>query len=278
MTRTSRRCAANWASCLGVESWLTSAGRFAALVAVLAGVSWLIGCASAGPTREILPVADTGGTGAALPWEIPRAEWGTQRIVKMRYDGPEGDGTLNLALRFESPDRFHVEASDRLGRRWWDLNVLDGRALVLWVRERTFCRYRGDLEIPALSLGPVPAGAVAALLLLRLPAPPVDQAVAETTAAAGSGVVELDFEDRWDRRWTAVTTPSAPRSWTLHRGARTRATWRIDADGMARLVEPEAGLELRWRQNRPAKPLRSVLRAPEVPDGFVPGVCESGAG
>lgn len=244
----------------------------------LACLPWLIGCASTGPTREVLPAGNTGGTGAALPWEIPGAEWGTQRILKMQYDGPEGDGTLNLALRFESPDRFHVEASDRLGRRWWDLNVQDGRALVLWVRERTFCRYRGDLEIPALSLGPVPAGAVAALLLLRLPAPPVDRAVAETTAALGPRVVELDFEDRWGRRWTVVTTASAPRSWTLHGGARTRASWRVDSDGMSRLVEPEAGLELRWRQNRPAKPLRSALRAPEVPDGFAPGVCESGAG
>lgn len=276
MTRTSRRCAANWANCLGVESWLRSAGRFATLLAVLTGLSWLSGCASAGPTREVLSAGDTGGAGAALPWEIPRAEWGTQRILKMQYDGSEGDGTLNLALRFESPERFHVEASDRLGRRWWDLNVQDGRALVLWVRERTFCRYRGDLEIPALSLGPVPAGAVAALLLLRLPAPPVDQALAETTAALGPQPVELDFKDRWDRRWTAVTTASAPRSWTLHRGAGTRASWRVEADGMSRLVEPEAGLELRWRQNRPAKPLRGVPRAPEVPDGFVPGACESG--
>lgn len=243
---------------------------------MLAGLSWLIGCATAGPTREVLPVGDAGATGVALPWEIPGAEWGTQRIVKMRYDGPEGEGTLHLVLRFESPDRFHVEASDRLGRRWWELNVQDGRALVLWVRERTFCRYRGDLEIPALSLGPVPAGAVAALLMLRLPAPPANFGVVQSTLARGSGAVKLDFEDRWDRRWTAVTTASAPRSWTLHRGARERASWQVDADGMSRLVEPEAELELRWRQNRPAKPLRGVLRAPEVPDGFVPGACESG--
>ena len=277
MTRTSRRYAANWANCLGVEGWLTSAGRFAAPLLVLAVLSWSIGCASAGPTREVLPVGDPGATRAALPWEIPGADWGTQRIVRMRYDGPEGEGTLHLVLRFESPDRFHVEASDRLGRRWWDLNVQDGGALVLWVRERTFCRYRGDLEIPALSLGPVPAGAVAALLLLRLPAPPVDPGVVEAASAAGSAGVELDFEDRWGRRWTAVTTASAPRSWTLHRGGRTRASWRVDADGMSRLVEPEAGLELRWRQNRPAKPLRGSLRPPDVPDGFVPGACESGA-
>lgn len=277
MTKTSRRCAANWANCPGVEGRLTSAGQFAAPLLVLAGLSWLIGCASAGPTREVLSVGDPGGTQAALPWEIPGAEWGTQRIVKMRYDGPEGDGTLHLVLRFESPDRFHVEASDRLGRRWWDLNVQDGNALVLWVRDRTFCRYGGDLEIPALSLGPVPAGAIAALLLRRLPAPPVDSGVVEAAAAAGSGAVELDFEDGWDRRWTVVTTASAPRSWTLHRGAGTRASWRVDADGMSRLVEPEAGLELSWRQNRPAKPLTGVLRTPEVPAGFVPGVCESGA-
>lgn len=277
MTKTSRRYAANWANCLGVEDRLASAGRFAGPLLVLAGLSWSIGCASAGPTGEVRPVVDPGATRAALPWEIPGAERGTQRIVRMRYDGPEGQGTLHLVLRFESPDRFHVEASDRLGRRWWDLNVQDGGALVLWVRERTFCRYRGDLEIPALSLGPVPAGAVAALLLRRLPAPPVDPGVVEAALAAGSAGVKLDFEDRRGRRWTAVTTASAPRSWTLHRGARTRASWRVDADGMSRLVEPEAGLELRWRQNRPAKPLKGSLRPPEVPAGFVPGVCESGA-
>ena len=277
MTRTSRRCAANWANCPGAEGRLRSPGRFAAPLAVLACLSLLIGCASAGRPREVLTVGDSGGSRAALPWEIPGAEWGTQRIVRMRYDGPEGEGTLHLVLRFESSDRFHVEASDRLGRRWWDLNVQGGDALVLWVRERTYCRYRGDLEIPALSLGPVPAEAVAALLLLRLPASPVGPGVVEAVSAAGSGAVELDFEDRWGRRWTAVTTASVPRSWELHRGTRTTASWRVDADGMARLVEPEVGLELRWLQNRPAKPLRGVLRAPEVPDGFVPGVCESGA-
>ena len=141
----------------------------------------------------------------------------------------------------------------------------------------TFCRYRGELEIPGLSLGPVPAGAVAALLLRRLPAPPVDPAVAGAVARAGSGVVELDFEDRRERRWTAVTTATGPRRWTLHRGAGTRASWSVDAEGMSRLAAPETGLELRWRQNRPAATLKGPLRLPEVPDGFVPGACESGA-
>ena len=242
---------------------------------MLLSLHWLIGCASAGPALDLPHGGDRGGVAAELPWEIPEAEWRTQRIVRMQYDGPEGHGTLRLVLRFESPDRFHVEASDRLGRRWWDLNVHEGSALVLWVRERTFCRYRGDLEIPALSLGPVPAGAVASLLLRRLPAPPVDPGTLAAAAAAGS--VELDFEDRWGRRWTAVTTKAGPRRWTLHRGAETRASWRLDHDGMSRLVEPETGLELLWLQNKPARELRGALRAPEVPDGFLPGACDSGA-
>ena len=268
-------CAASWANCPGAKDSLTPAKRYAAL---LLSLLWLMGCASAGSNRDLPPAGGPGAATAALPWEIPEAEWRTQRIVQMRYDGPEGNGTLRLVLRFESPDRFHVEASDRLGRRWWDLNVQEDSALVLWVRERTFCRYRGDLEIPALSLGPVPAGAVAALLLRRLPAPPLDRETAEAAAAAGSGTVELDFEDRWNRRWTAVTTAGGPRRWTLHRGAETRASWRLDAAGMSRLVEPENGLELHWRQNKPARDLRGALPAPEVPDGFVPGACDSGPG
>ncbi len=244
---------------------------------MLLSLLWLMGCGSAGPTLDLPPGGDPAAA-AALPWEIPEPEWRTQRIVQMQYDGSEGHGTLHLVLRFESPDRFHVVASDRLGRRWWDLNVQEGSALVLWVRERTFCRYRGDLEIPALSLGPVPAGAVAALLLRRLPAPPIDAGtVAAAAAAAGSGVVELDFDDRWGRRWTAVTTRGGPRRWTLHRGAETRASWRLHDGGMSRLVEPETGLELLWRQNKPARELRGALRAPEVPDGFLPGACDSGS-
>lgn len=195
----------------------------------------------------------------------------------MRYAGPEGRGTLRLVLRFESPERFQVEASDRLGRRWWDLNVKEGEALVLWVRERTFCRYGGDLEIPALSLGPVPANAVAALLLERLPAPPLDPgAVAAAGASNVSNAVELDFEDRWKRRWTAVTTPSGPRRWSLHRGRGAKASWSLDADGLSRLVEPETGLELFWQQTGAVRDLEGALPAPEVPAGFVPGACHPG--
>ncbi len=229
-------------------------------------------CTTGGSSRD--PTPGGGRAAAALPWEIPAADWGTRRIVRLRYAGPEGKGTLRLVLRFESPDRFQVQASDRLGRRWWDLNVQEGEALVLWVRERTFCRYGGALEIPALSLGPVPAGAVAALLLGRLPAPPLDPG---TVAAAGaSSTVELDFEDRWRRRWTAVTTRTGPRRWSLHRGDGTRASWSLDAAGLSRLVEPETGLELLWRQNSPVRDLEDALPAPEVPYGFVPGACRPG--
>lgn len=255
---------------------MTPANQSVAHLLVLLSLLWLTGCASAGSTRDLPPTGHSGSGGMVLPWEIPEAEWRTQRIFKMQYDGPEGNGTLRLVLRFESPDRFHVEASDRLGRRWWDLNVQEGSALVLWVRERTFCRYRGDLEIPALSLGPVPAGAVAALLLRRLPAPPADPETVEVAGAAGS--VELDFDDRWERRWTALSTASGPRWWTLHRGDETRASWRLDAAGMSRLVEPATGLELLWFQGKPARELRGALPAPGVPAGFGPGACHSSAG
>ncbi len=234
---------------------------------------WLAGCVTGGSSRGPAPGVAR-GVATVMPWEIPAGEWRTQRIVQMRYVGPEGRGRLRLVLRFESPDRFQVEASDLLGRRWWNLNVQEGDALVLWVRERTFCRYRGDLEIPALSLGPVPAAAVAALLLRRLPAPPLDPAA--VAASVASNAVELDFKDRRDRRWTAVATPSGPRRWTLHQGVETRASWSLDAAGFSRLVEPGSGLELFWQQRRPARALEAALPAPEAPDGFVPGVCHPG--
>ncbi len=256
---------------------------------LLLGLScWHWGCASTGagatPGRggeaasraDARPTARAGGLPAvAAPWEIPETEWRTQRIVRMHYDGPEGNGTLRLVLRFENPERFHVSASDRLGRRWWDLNVEAGSALVLWVRERTFCRYAGDLEVPALSLGPVPAGAVAALLMRRLPAPPADPGAWErATAASERGApVEFAFADRRGRRWTAESTAGGPSRWTLWRDGRERASWSRDAEGMARLVESDDGLELRWRQQRPATGLTGPVPPPDVPGGFQPGRC-----
>lgn len=241
-------------------------------------LAWLSGCASTGPGRE--PAFRAGGPAReAAPWEIPKAEWRTQRIVRMRYEGPEGSGTLRLVLRFEDPDSFHVSASDRLGRRWWDLNVREGNALVLWVRERTFCRYAGDLEIPALSLGPTSARAVAALLMHRLPAPPADVHRWEETAVSGrpNHGVQLDFRDRRGRRWTSEATTAGPNRWTLWSGDRARATWRADVDGMARLAESDTGLELRWTQPRPATELAGPLPVPAVPSGYRPGVCGADA-
>ena len=242
---------------------------------LLLGLACLVGgCASTGAGGGAPAVAGVPAPVAA-PWEIPKREWRTQRIVRMHYDGPDGNGTLRLVLRFEDPERFHVSASDRLGRRWWDLNVQAGSALVLWVRERTFCRYRGDLEVPALSLGPVPAGAVAALLMRRLPAPPADAAVWDraTAAAARGGSVEIAFADARGRRWTAAAGPSGPSRWTLWRDDRERASWTRDVQGAARLVESEGGLELRWRQQRPATGLAGPLPAQEIPSGSVPGRC-----
>ncbi len=244
---------------------------------LLVSLAWLGGCASTGRGR-VAP-ASVSPMPIAAPWEIPEAEWRTQRIVRMRYEGPEGNGTLRLVLRFEDPERFHVSASDRLGRRWWDLNVRKGDAHVLWVRERTFCRYAGDLEVPALSLGPVPARAVAALLMRRLPAPPADAGVWQETAVRGGPErgVEIDFEDRRGRRWTTEATPAGPIRWTLWRGGRVQASWSRDEEGMARLEESDTGLRLRWIQPRPATELAAPLPAPAVPSGYRPGLCAADA-
>ncbi len=245
---------------------------------LLLGLAWLGGCASIGAGREAaVPVGSP--VPVTAPWDIPEAEWRTQRIVRMQFEGPEGSGTLRLVLRFEDPESFHISASDRLGRRWWELGVREGNALVLWVRERTFCRYAGDLEIPALSLGPVPARALAALLMRRLPAPPADARVWNETVVPGRSdrSVELDFEDRRGRRWTTETTTAGPARWTLWRDNHARASWSGNVEGMARLVESDTGLELRWLQRRPATELAEPLPAPSVPSGYRPGVCDADA-
>ena len=100
-----------------------------------------------------------------------------------------------------------------------------------------------------------------------------DHPVFESATVVGDDTVEIAFADARGRRWTAAAGASGPSRWTLWRDDRERASWTRDVQGAARLVESEGGLELRWRQQRPATGLAGPLPAQEIPSGSVPGRC-----
>ena len=224
------------------------------LLTLLSASTWT--CAGGGGrlATPAEPVAEP----AATLWGLPADALRTQRIVKLHYDGPEGDGTLNLVLRLEREDRFSLQGNDQLGRGWFRLAVEDAAALFLDLRAKTFCRFEDSIEISAVPLGPLPFDQLPALLLGRLPVVPV-----ETTRQDDGG---WRLRDDLGREWTAEASEGRLESWTLWRAGEPEVWWHHD-DSLAYLSARTEGLQLRWR----SAPGQALTRSPatlEVPQGF----------
>lgn len=225
------------------------------------------GCAStAAPGPAVEKTAETAGAEAPplLAGLLP-SDLDTQRIVRLHYDGPEGDGTLKLVVRIRTEDDFQLDASDRLGRRWWSLRFLGGEALVLWVRERVFCQYGSEIQIDELPLGPVSAAALPSLLLDRLP---VGSEYRVTSTPEG----EIEVRDDFGRRYRVRLEAGRLQSWSLWQDGQPYAWWTRQGS-LSYLSAPRQELQLRWQQTSSTGPLRTELTALEVPDGYVAGRC-----
>jgi hypothetical protein len=200
-------------------------------------------------------------------WGLPEDALRTQRILKLHYDGPDGDATLNLVLRLERSDRFSLQGNDQLGRGWFRLAVDESAALFLDLREKTFCRFEESIEIAAVPLGPLPFDQLPALLLGRLPVVPV-----ERSRLGGDG---WRLVDGAGREWTAEAPGGRLQRWTLWRAGEPEVWWHRD-ETLAYLSARSEGLQLRWR----GAPGQALTRSPatlEVPEGFAPGAECSGA-
>lgn len=220
---------------------------------------------SLGSDRPRPPSQDDAAiAGAAALWMLPAGEMETQRLVRLRYDGPRDDGTLYLTLRLESPSRYTLEAHSRLlGKSVFRLLVRDERALYLDLQRSEYCRFDHAIEIAAVPLGPLPFDVLPALLLGLVPTRP-DGAGAQLDEDGG-----WSFRDREGRRWTVVEEGGLPQSWTLWREETPSVWWSREGD-MSYLSAPEEELQLRWRAGA-AEPLATELATPVVPEGFVPG-------
>ncbi len=198
----------------------------------------LAGCASAkAPAPRPMP------SRGAAPWEIPQAAYGAQRLFRVSYSGPEGEGSFRVTLRLVSPARYQIQAVDPLGRALWSLDVVSDSGLSLNHRNHTFCHFDGRIDATGASLGPFPLLALPSLLLGRVPAEP----------AAGSPTAEprgraFDFRDEEGRRWYgAVGEEGAVLSWTLAEGSTPKVWWmRRDDDSI--LSDRERGVQVRWRE------------------------------
>ncbi|MFL6231672.1 MAG: hypothetical protein ACJ76N_00910 [Thermoanaerobaculia bacterium] len=198
----------------------------------------LAGCASAKtPAPRPLPAR------GAAPWEIPQGAYGSQRLYRVSYSGPEGEGSFRVTLRLVSPVRYQIQAVDPLGRSLWSLDVVNDSGLSLNHRNRTFCHFDGRIDATGASLGPFPLLALPSLLLGRVPAEP----------AAGSPTAEprgraFDFRDDASRRWYGnLGEEGLVTNWTLADGS-TPKVWWMRRDDESILSDRERGVQVRWRE------------------------------
>jgi hypothetical protein len=216
-------------------SWATSASRGLSAGAVLLSVL-TAGCAG-GPSPRPLPAA------SLSPWQIPQGAYGSQRLYRVSYSGPEGEGSFRVTLRLASPARYQLQAVDPIGRGLWSLDVSNDSGLWLNHRNKSYCQFEGRFDVSGVPMGPFPLLSLPSLLLGRVPADP----------AAGSPTAEprgreFDFRDETGRRWYgALGEEGQVLSWTLAEGS-TPKVWWMRREDWAILSDRERNVQVRWRE------------------------------
>jgi hypothetical protein len=211
--------------------------------------------------------------GGALPWQIPEAAYGSQRLYRVSYSGPEGEGSFRLTLRLASPSRYQVTTADPVGRALWSLDVAEDSGLWLDHRNRSFCKFAGKFDISGVPLAPFPLLSLPSLLLGRLPAEPMPP-MPPMPAPEQKGR-DLTFKDGMDRRWTATVAAGQVVSWTLWDGEKPAVLW-VQRDDWAILSDRAQGVQMRWKEV-----VREALARPPqllaAPAGFAEQDCEEPA-
>lgn len=183
------------------------------------------------------------GDGAdALPWELPAAALGTQRLYRASYQGPEGDGSFRATLRLAAADRFELALADRLGRPVYALRVEGAEGWWLDQRRDFVCRDLARLELPGLEPGLVEARALPRLLIGRLPA-----TLGGAAPAAPASAGELALRDTAGRLWTASRDRAGLTEWAL-RDPAGEASWWWRRERRGGMLAGREGRQLRWQE------------------------------
>ncbi|MEE8277191.1 MAG: hypothetical protein V3R89_00505 [Thermoanaerobaculia bacterium] len=230
-----------------------------------AGAGALVGSVAACSISS-LPAPLPRGKAVDVPpasFELSSSELHTQRLFRVRYDGPEGGGSMRMVLRLEVVGSFQITASDALGRALWSLEARDQGFLLLQHRQRTYCRSGGGLILPEVALSPLPVETLPSVLLGYLPMPPAHD--------DGELPGEIDFLDGGGRRWTARAEFGELAAWTLWSEGRPMLWWTRQERGG--ILSHRQGVQFRWRQVV-REPLSGGLERLRVPDGYRQESCD----
>jgi hypothetical protein len=231
--------------------------RLAALSAAgCLAVFGVIACAGGGSglPRTALP-------GTSPPWELPIELLASQHLLRIRYSGPEGSGSLKLVVKVLSAENFQLLASDAvLGRALWSLEVRDETALFVDHRKKVFCAGGHEWRIDELALRAFPVTALARLLLGRIPVVPDKISRLQDE--------ELEFLDADGERWSARLAGGEAIAWTLWSRGQPALWWTRESKGG--ILSHRAGSQIRWRftlsEPLPGtwQPLRPASSYPQV--------------
>lgn len=225
---------------------------------LVVGLTWTSGCAS---TTGFLPGASSSGED---PWQLAVGSFPSQRLYRVRYEGPEGKAGFKLTLYLASPSHYRMAATDSLGRKLWTLQVEEtGEAVWLDHRDEQYCRAEGADRLLVVPLASLPLAKLPKLLLGRLPAAPA----ANLRHTPG----QVSYLDIRGQRWTAVIVDGALEWWTLEDLGDTVAWWRRDGDG-GDFSDARGGQRLTWRQIV-AEAVEQTLEPLEIPPRFAVGAC-----
>ncbi|HYO12315.1 MAG TPA: hypothetical protein VE685_03855, partial [Thermoanaerobaculia bacterium] len=195
----------------------------------------LCSACAGGPSPRPLPSA------SLLPWEIPQGAYGSQRLYRVGYSGPEGEGSFKVTLRLASPVRYQIQAVDPVGRALWSLDVSNDEGLWLNHRSRTYCAFEGRFGLSGVPLGPFPLLSLPSLLIGRVPAEPAGP-------PEKPGNREVSFRDTAHRHWAVVAGEDGIiESWVMSEG-KTPQVWWMRRESWAILSDRERGVQVRWRE------------------------------
>jgi hypothetical protein len=199
-------------------------------------------------------------------WQIPSEAFGTQRLYRVAYSGPEGEGSFRVTLRLASPLRYQIQAVDPVGRALWGVDVTSGQGVWLDHRNKLTCSFEGAFDVSGIPLGPFPLLSLPSLLIGRVPAEP-----AEGTAPEPRGRL-VEFKDETGRSWSAeLAEDGSVSTWSLQEEGKP-SVWFMRRDNWDYLSDRSRKVQVRWREV-----LRENLeREPEPlirPSGYREGSC-----
>lgn len=201
------------------------------------------------------------------PWEIASDSYPSQRLYRVKYQGPEGELGFKLVLYLESTTRYRLLATD-LGRKLWSLTVdSEGEAVWLDYRQKEYCRADAAGELRFVPLANLPLIALPKLLLGRLPTEPATELARDAT--------RVSFVDASGQLWNAGLALDDVEWWSLLEGGQPIVWWKREANDGAVFIDRRGSQEVRWRETV-SEHLASPLEAVTIPARFTRGTC-SGA-